>query len=76
MLAVCPNVTASLFVTYFFPDYRRRSACKRVTVTFFPDYRRRDECSAGGVPECNRVPGCCPEKYDALYGDVTFGEGE
>jgi hypothetical protein len=37
-------------------------------------YRRRGECSAGGVAECKNVPGCCPEKYDAVYGDVSFGE--
>jgi hypothetical protein len=38
--------------------------------------RRRGECSAQGVEECRGVPGCCPEKYDAVYGDVSFAQGD
>ena len=34
----------------------------------------RDECSSGGVPECDMVPGCCPEHFNELYGAVSFGD--
>ena len=34
----------------------------------------KGECSAReGVRECDYVPGCCPDKYEQLYGDVYFG---
>jgi len=31
-------------------------------------------CSGGsvGVPECDMVPGCCPEHFNELYGAVSF----
>ena len=31
-------------------------------------YRRRKECSAGGIPECDNIPGCCAEHFDVVYG--------
>merc|ERR1712111_189090 len=30
--------------------------------------RRRKECSAGGIPECDNIPGCCAEHFDVVYG--------
>ena len=38
--------------------------------------KRRNECSARGVSECDGIPGCCPEKFDSIYGAVTFGGAE
>ena len=34
----------------------------------------RDECSSGGVPECDMIPGCCPQHFNELYGAVSFGD--
>ena len=34
--------------------------------------KRRNECNARGVSECNAIPGCCPEKFDSIFGAVTF----
>jgi len=34
--------------------------------------RRRGSCAAGGVAECNNIPGCCPDQYDVLFGAVAF----
>ena len=31
-------------------------------------FRRRKECSAGGIPECDNIPGCCAEHFDVVYG--------
>lgn len=36
--------------------------------------KRMGECSVGGVEECANIPGCCPDKFDLLFGDVVFGE--
>lgn len=38
--------------------------------------KRRNECSALGVNECGGIPGCCPEKFDSVFGAVTFGGAE
>merc|ERR1711962_789882 len=32
------------------------------------------ECSAGGVPECGGVEGCCPERYDSVYGVGLYAD--
>ena len=32
------------------------------------------QCSAKGVQECGNIPGCCPDKFTLVFGDVTFGE--
>ena len=34
----------------------------------------RGECSAGGVPECGGVKGCCPERYDIVYGVGLYAD--
>ena len=34
--------------------------------------KRQGECSIRGVSECSNVPGCCPEKYELLFGDVNI----
>ena len=34
----------------------------------------RGECSAGGVPECGGVEGCCPERYDSVYGVGLYAD--
>merc|ERR1711962_492466 len=36
--------------------------------------KRRGECSAGGVPECGGVEGCCPERYDSVYGVGLYAD--
>jgi len=36
--------------------------------------KRRGECSAGGVPECGGVAGCCPERYDIVYGVGLYAD--
>jgi len=41
--------------------------------------KRRGECSASGVSECNGIPGCCPEKFDVVFGAGVYlenGEGD
>jgi len=38
--------------------------------------KRRGECSAGGVQECKGIPGCCPEKFDVVYGAGVYLEDE
>ena len=34
--------------------------------------RRRKECSAGGVSECDGIPGCCPEHFDLVFGAGVY----
>merc|ERR1712059_177871 len=34
--------------------------------------KRRSECSSGGVRECGGIPGCCPEKYDIVFGAGVY----
>ena len=34
--------------------------------------RRRAECGAGGVPECDGIPGCCPEHFDIVFGAGVY----
>ena len=34
--------------------------------------RRRGECGAGGVPECDGIPGCCPEHFDIVFGAGVY----
>ena len=34
--------------------------------------KRRSECSAGGVRECDGIPGCCPELFDVVFGAGVF----
>merc|ERR1719318_1736173 len=34
--------------------------------------KRKSECGSGGVEECRFMPGCCPDKYDLVFGDVSF----
>ena len=34
--------------------------------------RRVGECSMGGVEKCGNKPGCCPEKYNLLFGEAAF----
>ena len=34
----------------------------------------RGECSAGGVPECGGIKGCCPERYDIVYGVGLYAD--
>jgi len=36
--------------------------------------RRRKECSVGGVTECDGIPGCCPEKFDVVFGVGVYLE--
>jgi len=36
--------------------------------------KRRSECSAAGVSECEGILGCCPEKFDSIFGAVTFAK--
>lgn len=36
--------------------------------------KRRGECSSGGVPECDMVPGCCPQHFNEVYGAVSFAD--
>ena len=38
--------------------------------------RRRKECSAGGVAECDGIPGCCPEKFDVVFGFGVYLDNE
>ena len=34
--------------------------------------RRRKECGAGGVAECDGIPGCCPEHFDIVFGAGVY----
>jgi len=34
---------------------------------------RQGECSDAGVEECGGIPGCCPDRYDLVLGDVAVG---
>jgi len=34
--------------------------------------KRRGSCAATGVEECGQIPGCCPDLFDELYGQVSF----
>eukprot|EP00092_Neocalanus_flemingeri_P023887 GFUD01025912.1.p1 GENE.GFUD01025912.1~~GFUD01025912.1.p1 ORF type:complete len:697 (+),score=162.50 GFUD01025912.1:64-2154(+) len=38
--------------------------------------KRRKECSGGGVAECDGIPGCCPEKFDVIFGPGVFLKNE
>jgi len=38
--------------------------------------KRRKECSAGGVSECDGIPGCCPEKFDVVFGYGVYLEND
>jgi len=34
--------------------------------------KRCGSCAATGVEECGQIPGCCPDLFDELYGQVSF----
>ena len=34
----------------------------------------RGACSAGGVPECGGVEGCCPELYGQVFGAGVYAD--
>ena len=38
--------------------------------------KRQGECSHRGVEECGHVPGCCPDKFQLLFGDTVAFEGQ
>jgi len=54
--------------------YQGRDSCCIPACPVKCSRRSQKECGNGGVEECAWLPGCCPDKYDLLFGDaVSFG---